>query len=292
MIYLLGEQKFKGVENLVLSEIKFRDFSVDLRDFDALLITSKNALFALKNSQKNSQSVINFGIALYAVGAESAKMAKKMGFTHIKTPPKAYGKDLAAAFKDELKGKKCLYLRAAKIASNLDEMLLNVGVNLRQIVAYENAPKPPPQGFVLKRPAVFIFTAPSSVRNFLAYFKFSQNDKIIAIGQSTAGVLSEILKREFGSEKDLKSENLSKFSVENLDLKNTLSGKCDTQNLQKNSLENSQNLLNSVQFSSNSAQLSPNLTQTSPQIFMPQKPSIKACVELARKILNGKMANL
>ena len=284
MIYLLGEQKFKGVENLVLSEIKFRDFSVDLRDFDALLITSKNALFALKNSQKNSQSVINFGIALYAVGAESAKLAKKMGFENIKTPPKAYGKDLVAAFKDELRGKKCLYLRAAKIASNLDEMLLNVGVNLRQIVAYENAPKPPPQGFVLKRPAVFIFTAPSSVRNFLAYFKFSQNDKIIAIGQSTAGALGEILRREFGDEKELKSENSSKVSVENLDLKNALNIECDTQNLQKNSLKNPQNLLNSTHFSSNSAQLSPNLTRTSPQIFIPQKPSIRACVELAREL--------
>ena len=284
MIYLLGEQKFKGVENLVLSEIKLREFSVDLRDFDALLITSKNALFALKNSQKNSQSVINFSLNLYAVGAESAKMAKKMGFTHIKTPPKAYGKDLAAAFKDELRGKKCLYLRAAKIASNLDEILLNAGVNLRQIVAYENSPKPPPQGFVLKRPAVFIFTAPSTVRNFLAHFKFNKNDKIIAIGQSTAGVLSEILKQEFGGEKDLNGENLGKFGVKNLDLKNALNIECDTQNLQKNSQENSQNLLNSTQFSSNSAQISPNLTQISPQIFIPQKPSIRACVELARKL--------
>ena len=285
MIYLLGERKFKGVENLVLSEIKLREFSVDLRDFDALLITSKNALFALKNSQKNSQSVINFSLNLYAVGDESAKIARKMGFTHIKTPPKAYGKDLAAAFKDELRGKKCLYLRATKIASNLDEVLLNAGVNLRQIVAYENSPKPPPQNFALKRPAVFIFTAPSSVRNFLAYFKFSQNDKIIAIGQSTAGVLGEILRQEFGSEKDLNGKNLSKFSVENLDLKNALSRECDTQNLQKNSQENSQNLLNSTHFSSNSAQLSPNLTQTSPQIFIPQKPSIRACVELARKLV-------
>ncbi len=286
MIYLLGKQKFKGVKNLVLSEIKLREFSVDLRDFDALIISSKNALFALKNSQKNAQSVINFGISLYAVGEESARAARNLGFTHIKTPPKAYGKDLAAAFKNELKGKKCLYLRAAKIASNLDEVLLNAGVNLRQVVAYENAPKPPPQGFVLKRPAVFIFTAPSSVRNFLAHFKFSKNDKIIAIGQSTAGALGEILKQEFGDEKDLKGENLSEFSVKNLDLKNALSEKCDTQNSQ-NLLENSQNLPNSTQISPNLEQFSSNLTKNSPQIFMPQKPSIRACVELARKLVQS-----
>ncbi len=193
MIYLIGKQKFKGVENLALSEIKLCDFSVDLRDFDALIITSKNALNALKKSQKNSQSVLDFSVAVYAVGEKSAKMAQNLGFLNTKTPPKAYGKDLFEAFKDELKGQKCLYLRAKKIASNLDELLLNAGVNLSQIIAYENAAKPLPQGFELKRPAVFIFTAPSSVRNFLTHFNFGKNDKCVAIGQSTARALREIL---------------------------------------------------------------------------------------------------
>ena len=262
MIYLVGKQRFKGVKNLILSEIKLCEFSVDLRDFDALIITSKNALLALKSSQ----SVLDFSVAVYAVGEKSAKMAQNLGFLNVKIPPKAYGKDLFEAFKNELKGKKCLYLRAKKIASNLDELLLNEGVNLTQIIAYENAPKPISQGFKLKRPAVFIFTAPSSVKNFLAHFSLDKNDKCVAIGQSTASALRDILGCNFDDKKDLKSENLSEFSVENLSLKNATNSEFATANLAKNS------------------QNSPNLTQNSPQIFVPQTQSIKACVELARAL--------
>ena len=264
MIYLVGKQKFKGVKNLILSEIKLCEFSVDLRDFDALIITSKNALLAL---QKSSQSVLDFSVAVYAVGEKSAKMAQNLGFTNVKTPPKAYGKDLFKAFKNELKGKKCLYLRAKKIASNLDELLLNEGVNLTQIIAYKNVPKPISQGFKLKRPAVFIFTAPSSVKNFLTHFSLDKNDKCVAIGQSTASALREILGCNFDDKKDLKSENLSEFSTKNLSLKNTTNSEFATANLAKNS------------------QNSPNLTQNLPQIFVPQTQSIKACVELARVLV-------
>lgn len=264
MIYLVGKQRFKGVKNLILNEIKLCEFSVDLRDFDALIITSKNALLAL---QKNSQSVLDFSVAVYAVGEKSAKMAKNLGFTNIKTSPKAYGKDLFEAFKNELKGKKCLYLRAKKIASNLDELLLNAGVNLTQIIAYENVPKPVPQGFEPKHPAVFIFTAPSSVKNFLAHFSLDKNDKCVAIGQSTASALRDFLEQNFCDKKVLKSENLSEFSTENLSLKNATNSEFATANLAKNS------------------QNSPNSTQNLPQIFVPQTQSIKACVELARVLV-------
>ena len=49
-IYLLNETPFKGVENLVLSEIIFYDFVVNLSFYDALICTSKNALKALQNA--------------------------------------------------------------------------------------------------------------------------------------------------------------------------------------------------------------------------------------------------
>ena len=51
-IYLLSETPFEGVENLILNEIVFYDFSVDLSLYDALICTSKNALKALKKEKK------------------------------------------------------------------------------------------------------------------------------------------------------------------------------------------------------------------------------------------------
>lgn len=187
MIYLIGKEHFIGVKNIVLNTIKFMDFSVNLNDFDALIITSQNALKALKQSKNK----LNLAINVYAVGQESANYAKKLGFTQIKIPPKAYGRDLAKAFKDELKDKKCLYLRAKTIASHLDKELVNAGVKLSQIIAYENAYCVPKKLIKIEKPAVFIFTSPSGVKNFLKNYTLDKKDKCVAIGTTTAAALPQ-----------------------------------------------------------------------------------------------------
>ncbi len=110
-IYLLNETPFEGVENLILNEIVFYDFSVDLSLYDALICTSKNALKALQHAK----ITLNFKLNLYAVGQSTAQYAKNLGFKKIKIPSKAYGKDLFLEFKEELKMQKCLYLRAKSL---------------------------------------------------------------------------------------------------------------------------------------------------------------------------------
>lgn len=188
MIYLIGKERFTGVKNIVLNTIKFMDFSINLNDFDALIITSQNALKALKQSK----SELNLAINIYAVGQESANYAKKLGFTQIKIPPKAYGKDLSRAFKDELKDKKCLYLRAKTIASHLDKELINAGVKLSQIITYENIYQAPKRSLKLQKPAVFIFTSPSGVNNFLKTYELNKNDQCVVIGTTTAAALPQM----------------------------------------------------------------------------------------------------
>ena len=187
MIYLVGKERFIGVKNIILNKILFFDFAVNLNEYQALIVSSKNALTALKRSKNE----LKLDLSLYVVGKESANYAKALGFTNIKIPPKAYGKDLVKAFKEELKGKKCLYLRAKKIASNLDEKLMNAGVILEQIIVYENAYAPPSLPIKLERPAVIIFTAPSSINNFLKNFRIDKKDKIVVIGKTTAAALRQ-----------------------------------------------------------------------------------------------------
>lgn len=129
-IYLLNETPFKGVENLILNEIIFYDFSVDLSLYDALICTSKNALKALQHAK----ITLNFKLNLYAVGQSTAQYAKNLGFKKIKIPSKAYGKDLFLEFKEELKTQKCLYLRAKNIVSTLNLDLKNVDVDLDEVL--------------------------------------------------------------------------------------------------------------------------------------------------------------
>lgn len=186
-IYLIGKNRFKGVKNINLTRIKFHKFSVNLSEFDALIISSKNALKALQKAK----ILLKFSGVLYAVGQESANLAKRLGFKDIKSPAKSYGIKLASEFKDELKDKKILYLRAEKIASNLDEILMNLSKNFSQIIVYKNEFKAPKKPINLSHPAVFIFSAPSAVRNFLTLYTLKSQDIAVCIGQSTALSLQE-----------------------------------------------------------------------------------------------------
>ncbi|MCR6574405.1 uroporphyrinogen-III synthase [Campylobacter insulaenigrae] len=201
MIYFIGREKFYGVENIILNEIKFFEFNVNLNDFDCLIISSKNSIKALMQSH----STLNFNINLYAVGAKSAQFAKSVGFVNVKYPSCAYGKNLAEEFMCEFKNKRCLYLRAKKISSCIDTYLLNQGINLRQIVAYENVALNPQETIKLKHPAVFIFCAPSSIEQFLKFFTFKKEDKVVVIGQSTASKLKNFKNLYICKKQDLNS---------------------------------------------------------------------------------------
>ncbi|MBK1972142.1 uroporphyrinogen-III synthase [Campylobacter sp. TTU-622] len=179
-IYLTNELKFKGVQNLVLNELIFYDFKVDLNFYDALIITSKNAIKALKKTK----SILNFDLKVYAVGKNTAKEAFNLGFKNIKYPKLSYASNLYEEFKEELKDKKCLYLRAKELSSNLVQKLLEQNINLTQIIAYENVYKKP--DFCITHPCIIIFTSPSCVNNFFKTYDIKKEDYLIAIGQSTA----------------------------------------------------------------------------------------------------------
>lgn len=62
-IYLLNEQKFDGVENLEVFEIEYLKFDLDLKKYDALVFTSKNAIFSLEENGINWKSVPSYVIA-------------------------------------------------------------------------------------------------------------------------------------------------------------------------------------------------------------------------------------
>lgn len=202
MIYFIGDKKFEGVETIQLSQINYLDFEVDFSKFDCLIISSKNALKALKLSK----SKINFDTMVYAVGEKSANYAKEFGFKNVKFPTKAYGKNLASEYLHEFKNKKCLYLRAREICSGLDEYLLKEGVALEQVIVYENISlKPKINQEQIHHPGVFIFSAPSSVERFLNFFHLEKNDKVVVIGKSTALKLQNFPNLYLCKEQDLNS---------------------------------------------------------------------------------------
>ncbi|MGH2266859.1 uroporphyrinogen-III synthase [Campylobacter taeniopygiae] len=179
-IYLLNKASFEGVKNLILNEIVFFNIKLDLDQYDALICTSKNALIAL---QKN-KIPLNLDMEIYTIGKSTACFAQKLGFKNIKIAKKPYASEFFQEFKDELKNKKCLYLRAKIIASSLNLDLKNNGVDLDEVVVYENVFKSSSE--ILIHPSIFIFTSALSVENFFKNYSLHENDIAISIGNSTA----------------------------------------------------------------------------------------------------------
>ncbi|EAJ5673749.1 uroporphyrinogen-III synthase [Campylobacter lari] len=202
MIYFIGDKEFDGVKTIRLNEIKFLNFEVNLKEFDCLIASSKNALKSLMLSK----SEIDFDIKLYVLGQKSADFAKELGFKNVKYSSKAYGKNLASEFLSEFKNKQCLYLRAKKISSDLDECLLKENILLKQLIVYENiAIEPKKDELKIYHPSVFIFSAPSSVEQFLKFFTLKKEDKVVVIGQSTASKLQNFKNLYICKKQDLNS---------------------------------------------------------------------------------------
>lgn len=55
-IYLLNNLKYEGVENLEVFKIEFIESDIDLSSYDALLFTSKNAIYSLNSFNKKNGS--------------------------------------------------------------------------------------------------------------------------------------------------------------------------------------------------------------------------------------------
>ncbi|ASM40185.1 uroporphyrinogen-III synthase [Campylobacter sp. RM12327] len=183
MIYLVSHTKFddKSVKHLQVCEIKFHKFNIDLSKFDALVITSKNSIKSLKF---NSINLAN--LEVFSIGEGSTKEALNFGFSEIYTAKNSHGDEFANEIAPLLKDKKPLFLRAKEVVSDVFVILKNGGVNLTEIIAYENVflnlandLKPP-------KNSIIIFTSPSNVNGFLRNFELDASYKIIAIGKKTA----------------------------------------------------------------------------------------------------------
>lgn len=180
-IYLVSHTTNSRAKHLKVCEIKFSKFDANLSCFDALVITSKNSVKALKFNNINLEN-----LKVFSIGDGSTKEAYSFGFKDIYTAKNSHGIEFAYEIAPMLKKHKTLFLRAKETVSNVGEILEKSGVNLTQIIAYENSflnldkNLKPPFGSIL------IFTSPSNVDGFLKNFEINDGYKLVAIGKETA----------------------------------------------------------------------------------------------------------
>ncbi len=183
MIYILSEKKFDGALNLPVIKIEFLDFEVDLSGFDALIFTSKNGVEAIDRVDKRWKDK-----EIYSIGSGTTKSIEQKGIKVAYTAKSSYGDNFAKEIKERLLGKKVLFPRAKVVTSKLNEILLNGGIELSEIIAYKTIcnPKELPKP---KEGSVIIFSSPSTIECFFKRFNWDESYKAVAIGEKTASFM-------------------------------------------------------------------------------------------------------
>ena len=192
-IYLLSNQKYPNVENLEVFQIEYIKSNIDLSIYDALIFTSKNAIYSLDSFNKNWKKIDSFAIA-----PKTANIIKEMGGKVVFTGITSHGDEFAQELITLLKNKKVLYIKALKTVSNLVKILKENDVLIDELVTYKTSCKK--SNISLEDNSIFIFTSPSSVECFFNQYKWKDNYKAIVIGKTTAKYLPKEVHYTISSE--------------------------------------------------------------------------------------------
>jgi uroporphyrinogen-III synthase len=185
-IYLLNNDKYEGVINYPVIKINFLSPFISFNNIDYLIFTSKNGVRAVDNLTDKWRK-----IPAFAIGKATANEIKKLGGIVEFISSKAYGDEFAKEINQKYHNKNFLFLRAKEIISNIKEIFEKGDNNLKEIIIYETVCNIPNN--YLKKPAIVIFTSPSTVKCFEKINDF-ENILPIAIGEKTKNVLLEYTK--------------------------------------------------------------------------------------------------
>lgn len=181
-IYLLNNLKYEGIENLEVFGIEYIKSDIDLSVYDALIFTSKNAIYSIDSFNKSWQKIPS-----YAIAPKTANIINKYNGNLEFTGLSSHGNEFAEELIPKLKNKKVLYIRALKTVSKLVDILKENNIQIDELIAYKtsclNSNK------ILENNSIFIFSAPSSVECFFKNYKWNDSYKAITIGKTTANYL-------------------------------------------------------------------------------------------------------
>jgi uroporphyrinogen-III synthase len=178
-IYLLSNQKYIDVENLEVFHIEYIKSNIDLSSYDALIFTSKNAVYSLDSFNKDWKKIDSYAIAV-KTSQIIEELGGKVNFTGITSHGNEFAQELVLLLKD----KKVLYVKALKTVSNLVEILKENKILVDELVAYKTSCKK--TTIDLEDNSVFIFTSPSSIECFFNQYSWKDSYKAIVIGKTTA----------------------------------------------------------------------------------------------------------
>ncbi len=186
-IYLLNDMKFEGIKNIPLLKINYLPQKLNLDNYDALIFTSKNAIYAIDSFCKDWKNIPSFAITL-----KTANIIKKLGGKVSFVGKNGHGNEFALELIPYLKNKRVLFLRAKEVVSNLTKLLKDANISIDDIAIYETVCNEVKISNLPKN-SVIIFSSPSTVKFFFEKFAWDDSYKAVAIGRTTENYLPKYI---------------------------------------------------------------------------------------------------
>ena len=200
-IYLLSDIKNLDfdIKSLSIFDINFLEYDIDFNSYDALIFTSKNAIYSIKDDKlwKNIPS--------YAISNKTAKVLKEVNSNLKYIGISGYGDEFAKELIPILENKKVLYIRAKKVVSNLHKILNKNNILCEELVTYEtkcinySIDKKPTKN------SIIIFSSPSTIECFLSNFTWDDSYLAVVIGKTTAEYLPSNINYKIAEETSIES---------------------------------------------------------------------------------------
>jgi uroporphyrinogen-III synthase len=181
-IYILGQKQLPNTISLPVFDIKYINQDINFDNYDALIFTSKNAVYAIDSININWKEK-----DAYCIANQTASVVQELGGNVKYISDSSYGDEFANELKNILYNKKVLFLSAKKIVSNLLDILKKSNIDIEQKVVYETILKTNiSKDLQPHKNSIIIFSSPSTVEGFLNNFKWDKSYKAVAIGEVTA----------------------------------------------------------------------------------------------------------
>ncbi len=184
-IYLFSKTPHPDVNFVPVLSTEFFQPEIDFAKYDAIVLTSKQAVTAVEKIGKEWTA-----IPVLTIADRTAKMAQDAGATVI-SRGNGYGDSLADIIIKSHAKRRWLYPRPEVVASDFGEKVRDAGVDLDDVVVYKTSCNADAAKEKIEDDAVLIFTSPFTIACFLDFYVFKPTHKVIAIGKTTESALPE-----------------------------------------------------------------------------------------------------
>jgi uroporphyrinogen-III synthase len=181
-LYLFSLTPYPDTIHVPILSVRYCRPEIDFDRYDALVVTSKQAVDALEAMGPAWRKV-----PVLCVAFKTAEKVRNSGGSVLGTGG-GYGENLEGIIKACYSDKRWLYARPAKAASDFAERLRQSGVAIDDAVVYETFCSPE-LSFKLEKEAVLAFSSPSAVECFSRYASFLPGHRVVVIGASTRAAL-------------------------------------------------------------------------------------------------------